>query len=110
MPTPELRDDIADDERWLLRNLPYYRAYYRFSIFLPRVIGQLDAATVDPDYPPTERAVSAANERLRVMLTDYLVAQADGREDLVTGDDPGFVHDPATTLRKTSSIEGSARS
>ncbi len=83
MPTPELREDIADGERWLLRNLPLYRAYYRFSIFLPRAIGQLDAATVDPDYPPSERAVSAANERLRVMLTDYLVAQADGREDLV---------------------------
>ena len=65
-------DDIADDERWLLRNLPLYRAYYRFSIFLPRVVGQPRAATVDPDYPPTERAVSAANERLRSMLTDYL--------------------------------------
>jgi len=82
MPTPELRQDIDDDERWLLRELPLYRAYYRFSIFLPRAIGQLAAATVDPEYPPTERAVSAANEQLRVMLTDYLVSQAGERTDL----------------------------
>lgn len=76
MPTPELRRDIPEAERWLLTNLPLYRAYYRFSLFLPRAIGQLAAATVDPAYPPTERAVSAANEELRVVLTRYLEEQA----------------------------------
>ncbi len=83
MPTPELRQDIGDDERWLLNELPLYRALYRFTIFVPRAIGQLDAATVDPDYPPSEFAVSAANEELRKLLTAYLVAQAGDREDLV---------------------------
>ncbi|GLW99390.1 NAD(P)/FAD-dependent oxidoreductase [Microtetraspora sp. NBRC 16547] len=82
MPTPELRQDIGEDERWLLRSLPLYRAYYRLSLFLPRAIGQLDAATVDPDYPPTEHAVSAANEALRVQLTAYLTDQAGGDEEL----------------------------
>lgn len=82
MPTPELRRDVDEDERVLLRELPMLRAYYRFSIFLPRVIGQLAAATVDPDYPPTEYAVSAANEQLRVMLTEYLRTQAGDRTDL----------------------------
>jgi 4-hydroxyacetophenone monooxygenase len=82
-PTPELRQDTGDDERWLLRNLPLYRAYYRLSIFLPRAIGQLAAATVDPDYEPTERSVSAENERLRVLLTGYLVSQVGDREDLL---------------------------
>lgn len=80
--TPELRDDLCDDARWLLRHLPHYRAYYRFSMFLPRVVGQLAAGIVDPDYPPTERAVSAMNEQLRVEMTEYLVAEAGDREDL----------------------------
>jgi 4-hydroxyacetophenone monooxygenase len=84
MPTPELRRDIGDDERWLFANLPLYRAYYRFSIFLTRVIGQLSAVVVDPDYPPTERAVSAENEQLRTMLAEYLVQQAGERADLAT--------------------------
>lgn len=74
-PTPELREDIPDDERWMQRAVPLYRAYYRFSIFLPRAIGRLGAVTVDPDYPPTERAVSAANEQMRQVLTDYLMRQ-----------------------------------
>jgi 4-hydroxyacetophenone monooxygenase len=81
-PTPELRQDIGADEAWLMANLPLYRAYYRFSIFLPRAVGQLAAATVDLGFPPSERAVSAENERLRVLLTDYLVAQVGDREDL----------------------------
>lgn len=81
-PTPELRQEIPDDERALLREIPLYRAYYRFSIFLPRAIGRLAAATVDPAYPPTERAVSAPNERLRELLTDYLLGQVEDRPDL----------------------------
>ncbi|MEV0057113.1 NAD(P)/FAD-dependent oxidoreductase [Saccharopolyspora shandongensis] len=81
-PTPELRRDLPEEERWLLRNIPLYRSYYRFSIFLPRAIGRLAAATIDPDYPPTERAVSAVNEQLRVLLTDYLLGQVKDRPDL----------------------------
>lgn len=81
-PTPELRQEISAPERALLRDIPLYRAYYRFSIFLPRAIGRLAAATVDPAYPPTEQAVSAANEQLRQLLTDYLLNQVRDRPDL----------------------------
>lgn len=83
MPTEELRRDIEEGQRWLLRHLPLYRAYYRLTIFLPRVIGQLDAATVDPHYPPTERAVSAPGEDVREMLEAYLLDQVGDDEWLV---------------------------
>ncbi|MBO1267743.1 flavin-containing monooxygenase [Arthrobacter cavernae] len=81
-PTPVLRQEIENGERWLLINLNQYRAYYRFSIFLPRLIGNLPAATVDPDFPPTEVSVSAANEALRQELTAYLEEQAGDDEEL----------------------------
>ncbi|MFC6707131.1 flavin-containing monooxygenase [Flexivirga alba] len=81
-PTPELREDIPDHEAWLFSHVPAYRAYYRFSIFLPRAIGQLEAVTVDPEYPPTERAVSAVNEQMRKLLTAYLEDQVTDRPDL----------------------------
>lgn len=75
-PVPVLRKEIDLGERWLMTHLNLYRAYYRYSIALPRLIGNLPAATVDPAYPPTEVSVSAANEQLRVDLTNYLIAQA----------------------------------
>ena len=37
-PTPVLRQEVAAGERWLLENLNQYRAFYRYSIFLPRLI------------------------------------------------------------------------
>jgi 4-hydroxyacetophenone monooxygenase len=80
LPTPELRAEIPADERWLFSELPGYRAWYRFSIFVPKLTGELPAATVDPDYPPTERAVSAESDLLRTKLTAYLEAQI-GEED-----------------------------
>ncbi|PQZ94768.1 4-hydroxyacetophenone monooxygenase [Arthrobacter sp. MYb227] len=83
MPMPILRQKINPDERWLMENLNQYRAFYRFSLFLPRVIGNLPSATVDPEYPPTEVAVSAANDALRLMLTKYLSDQVQDRPDLL---------------------------
>ena len=80
--TPVLRQEIETGERWLLNNLNQYRAYYRFSIFLPRVVGNLAAATVDEDFGPTEVSVSAANEALRLDLTSYLLDQAGDDEVL----------------------------
>lgn len=81
--SPDLRQEIDPDERWLLLHLNQYRAYYRYSIALPRIVGNLAAATVDPDFPPTELSVSAANEQLRVDLTAYLTDQAGNRLDLL---------------------------
>ena len=60
--TPVLRQEIEDGERWLLNNLNQYRAYYRFSIFLPRVIGNLPAATVDPELP-ADRGLGIRTQR-----------------------------------------------
>lgn len=75
-PSPTLRQPVGDGERWLLNNLYQYRAYYRYSIFLPRLVGNLPAATVDPDFNPDEVSVSAANDALRQQLTEYLLDQA----------------------------------
>lgn len=83
MPMPILRQEIDAGARWLMNNLNQYRAFYRYSLFLPRVIGNLASATLDPEFPPTEVSVSAANDQLRAMLTQYLVEQAGDREDLL---------------------------
>ncbi|OIH85401.1 hypothetical protein BLJ79_09595 [Arthrobacter sp. UCD-GKA] len=88
--TPVLRQEIESGERWLLNNLNQYRAYYRFSIFLPRVVGNLAAATVDEDFGPTEVSVSAANEALRVDLTAYLTEQAGDDKELLAQIIPNY--------------------
>ena len=81
-PTPKLRREIPGDERRTLRDLPSYRAWYRFVRFLPRLQGVLESVSVDLDFPPTEHAVSAANMRMRELLEANLRAQIVDRPEL----------------------------
>ncbi|WP_433559728.1 flavin-containing monooxygenase [Pseudonocardia xinjiangensis] len=77
LPTPHLRHDLGEAEKWLLAELPHYRAWYRAVAFLPGIEGMLSAVTVDPTYPPTERAVSATSEQMRAALQGWIDAQTE---------------------------------
>jgi 4-hydroxyacetophenone monooxygenase len=92
VPTPKLRVPFSEDERWLLDHFPHYAAWYRATEFLTTIEGNLDLVTVDPEYPPTERAVSAVNAQLGSMMRQWI--------DLQTGDAPQLrsVLDPGGPL------------
>jgi 4-hydroxyacetophenone monooxygenase len=55
--------------------VPFYSAWYRFWLFAPGLRGVLEGWVVDPDHPPTERAISALNENLRTTITEAMEAQ-----------------------------------
>ncbi len=82
LPTPDLTDAVSDSKAWLLENLPAYALCYRAALVLVQVVGFLDDIEVDPDYPPTERAVSARNEALRAAITAWMEPQFADRPDL----------------------------
>ncbi len=83
IPAERIHHAVDEGFRWLLGHVPFYAQWYRFWLFWRGAEGMLAAATVDPDYPPTERAVSAANEEIRQLLVGYLEA--------VAGDEPGLL-------------------
>jgi 4-hydroxyacetophenone monooxygenase len=89
VPTPNLRAAVGDDEQWLLENLPHYRTWYRATEVLATVEGNLNAVTVDPDYPPTERAVSAANDQFRALLQQWIDVQTEADPELASASAPG---------------------
>jgi len=81
-PTPNLRTAVSADEQWLFDHLPHYRTWYRATEFLTTVEGNLHLVTVDPDYPPTEQAVSAANAQLGAMMRLWIDAQTEDDPEL----------------------------
>ncbi|SDD12427.1 flavin-containing monooxygenase [Actinokineospora iranica] len=81
-PTPHYRDPVPDGARWLFEHVPYYARWHRFWLFAPGLRGILEGWIVDPDYPPTERAVSALNDRLRSALLASMEAQLADAPDL----------------------------
>jgi 4-hydroxyacetophenone monooxygenase len=82
LPTPLLQEQVSLGQRWLLDNIPGYAMWYRATLVLPGSIGMLDGTVVEPDYPPTETAVSAKNDAARKAILDWLEPQIEDRPDL----------------------------
>lgn len=82
VPTPDLHDPVSDNEKWLLDNLPHFAMWRRVTLIVSIAIGVLDACVVDPDYPPSELAVSAKSDALRAALQAWQEENIKDRPDL----------------------------
>jgi 4-hydroxyacetophenone monooxygenase len=74
---------VSDGERWLLRHVPYYAAWYRFRQFYLNADGVHESLQVDPAWPHPRRSLNASNDRLRETLTRYIQEEIAGRADLL---------------------------
>ncbi len=70
-PQPIYRQPIPDGKHWLLKHVPFYYEWFRFSLFWRSSEGMLKSVRVDPDWDQPG-SVSAANQRMRETLTAYL--------------------------------------
>lgn len=82
IPAPRYHEPVPGGFNWMLAHVPFYAEWYRFSMFWRGAEGMLPAATVDPDFPPTEQSVGLMNEVMRQMLTEWTNALTDGDEVL----------------------------
>jgi 4-hydroxyacetophenone monooxygenase len=82
IPAERYRQQVAGGFQWLLAHVPFYAQWYRFWMFWRGAEGMLPAATVDPEYPPTERAVSMMNDMMREMLQLWTDALTEGDPEL----------------------------
>lgn len=74
---------VPEPARFLTREVPLYRLWYRLRAgwtFNDRVH---DALQKDPDWPHPERATSKANDGHRKFFTRYIEQELEGRPDLI---------------------------
>jgi 4-hydroxyacetophenone monooxygenase len=83
LPVPNYHEPVPDGLQWLFRHVPHYAQWYRFWLFWTVSDGLLAMAKVDPEWQPRDRSVSAGNDQLRAMLTEYLEMSLQDRPDLV---------------------------
>lgn len=74
---------VSARKRWLLANVPHYAQWYRFVLFWRFGDGLHRSLIVDPDWPNKERSINESNDRHRRYMTDYLLQQLEGRQDLI---------------------------
>lgn len=82
IPAPRYHEAVPNGFNWMLSHVPFYAEWYRFSMFWRGAEGMLPAATVDPDFPPTEQSVGLMNEIMRQMLIEWTNALTEGDEVL----------------------------
>ena len=82
-PSAAYFQSIPAGVHWLIENVPYYHAWYRFRLawtFNDKTYASLQ---IDPEWPHPERALNAINDSHRQYFTSYLTERLGDRTDLV---------------------------
>jgi 4-hydroxyacetophenone monooxygenase len=74
--------EVAPGLQWLFGHVPFYAQWYRCWLFWRGAESMMPYAVVDPEYPPTELSVSAANDDIRLLLVEWLRLLTDGDPEL----------------------------
>jgi 4-hydroxyacetophenone monooxygenase len=83
IPHPNYLRSVTAQTQLLMREVPYYRAWYRARLvwtFGDRLHKQVIR---DPEWPEPERSINDANEGMRRFLTSYIESELGDRTDLV---------------------------
>lgn len=82
-PFEKFQQPVAEAPRFLLREVPYYQAWYRQRlawIFNDRIHGSLQ---IDPEWPHPDRSINKTNDRHREHFTNYIKEELGTRQDLL---------------------------
>lgn len=83
VPNEEYFQAVPAGMHWLLRHVPFYAKWFRFSMFWRSAEGLLQAVTVQEGWNRPEESVSEANQMFRDALVENLKAQLGDRPDLL---------------------------
>ncbi len=82
-PNAQFRKQIPEALRYLLREVPLYRAWYRLRLGWTYGDQVHQALQKDPTWPHAERSLNKANESHRGFFTQYIMSELGPRTDLL---------------------------
>ena len=80
---PNYHRSVTDGEKWCFRHIPFYEGWYRFLLMWNSADRLYPAFRVDPTWQSPDVAVSRPNDKLRRLMTDYVVEQLADRPELI---------------------------
>jgi 4-hydroxyacetophenone monooxygenase len=90
VPNPDYHADIPAGKHWLLKYVPYYASWFRFSVFWRSAEGLLSFVKVDPKWHNQPYSVSEQNEVLRNMLIENIKASIGDKPELYEKSIPSY--------------------
>ena len=82
-PFPQFRKPIPEPIRFLLREVPLYRLWYRLCLWWTWGDRVYDALKVDPSWPHPDRSLNAQNDAHRMYFTQYIESEVGNRTELL---------------------------
>lgn len=82
-PIAEYHREVSTGTQWLLDHVPFYAAWFRFTLLWRYGDGLLPFLVKDPDWPHPERSLNRGNDRHRQELTDHIVSSLADHPQLV---------------------------
>ena len=89
-PIPRYHDHLSDNAQWLLQNVPFYAAWFRFTMLWRYGDGLLPYLHKDPDWPHADRSLNRVNERHRLEMVEHIEHSLAGQKDLIARCTPGY--------------------
>ncbi|MDN2499755.1 hypothetical protein FHY52_24205 [Nocardia nova] len=102
-PNPGYHDAVGPGVGWAIRHLPFYGRWFRFLVFWGGCDTGLAAAEVDPAWEPQHRSVSAVNDVVRTMFTQWITDQVGDDPDLLAAVVPDYPPTGKRTLQDNGS-------
>lgn len=82
IPISNYFDAVPQSVHWLIDHVPYYYAWYRFSLSWTFNDKLHPTVQIDPEWAHPERSVNSVNDRHRIAFTGYILQQLADRPDL----------------------------
>ncbi len=82
-PIERYHEPIPEGTQWLLEHLPFYAAWYRFTMLWRFCDGLHAFIQKDPQWPHQDRSINARNDEHRREMTEYLCSALGDRVDLI---------------------------
>jgi len=90
VPNQDYFQEVPSGKHWLLRHVPFYAKWFRFSMFWRSAEGLLQAVTATEGWNRPEESVSEPNQAFRDALIGNLHEVLDGRPDLIEKCTPDY--------------------
>jgi len=90
VPNEEYFQPVPEGKHWLLRHVPFYAKWFRFSMFWRTAEGLLQAVTAEQGWNRPEESVSPMNQMFRDALVENLEAHLADRPDLLKKCTPDY--------------------
>ncbi len=89
-PIPRYHETLSEGAQYLLEHVPFYAAWFRFTMFWRYGDGLLPHLKIDPDWPHPERSLNRINEKHREEMADYITEKLASRPELIAKSMPSY--------------------